>query len=206
MEKSNMTSSNTHDTNGNGIEPSMFVQRPSSDSCQDISHILTRIFRDEYAKDTIDQDTVRNLTTSRSKKSDYHSQYVEKLQQVTINKSLQAKKNHIGCWYDSFFHWWTPFILISELLISKDVISKLEVVGNMSLTGNTSWKPLHPRVSASGKLTQWYLYFSPHIFYVNYAVFSHSIDFIHCLYLLVSSHSGMFALLIIFISQRLWKA
>ena len=67
---------------GNGTEPSMFVQRPSSGTCQDISHILTRIFRDEYAKDAIDQNTVRNLTTSRSSKSGYHNQYVEKLEQV----------------------------------------------------------------------------------------------------------------------------
>ena len=83
MEETIEIAVNVRDNVDSGVEPSMFVQRPSSGKCQDISHILTRIFRDEYAKDTIDQDTVRNLTTSRSKKSGYHSQYVEKLQQVT---------------------------------------------------------------------------------------------------------------------------
>ena len=79
-----MTSTSFLEKNGSGSEPSMFVQRPSSGKCQDISHILTRIFRDEYAKDAIDQDTVRNLTTSKSKKSGYHSHYVEKLQKVLL--------------------------------------------------------------------------------------------------------------------------
>lgn len=77
-----MTSSSRPKMTGSGSEPSMFAQRPSAGKCQDISHILTRIFRDEYAKDAIDQDTVRNLTTSKSGRSGYHSQYVEKLQEV----------------------------------------------------------------------------------------------------------------------------
>lgn len=77
-----MTTISLNEKAGSGGEPSMFVQRPSSGKCQDISHILTRIFRDEYAKDAVDQETVRNLTTSKSHKSGYHSKYVEKLQQV----------------------------------------------------------------------------------------------------------------------------
>jgi len=82
MEEDKNSFGDVNNIHGNGTEPSMFVQRPSSGTCQDISHILTRIFRDEYAKDAIDQDTVRNLTTSRSSKSGYHNQYVEKLEQI----------------------------------------------------------------------------------------------------------------------------
>ncbi len=66
----------------NGHEPSMFLQRPSSGRCQDISHVLTRIFRDVYTNDAVQQDTVKNLTISKSGKSGYHDKYVESLQQV----------------------------------------------------------------------------------------------------------------------------
>ena len=77
-----MTSISQNDFLANGHEKSMFVQRPSSGRCQDISHLLTRIFREDFTKDAIDQDTVRNLTTSKSGKTGYHDQYVEKLHQV----------------------------------------------------------------------------------------------------------------------------
>eukprot|EP00794_Sanderia_malayensis_P003460 gene3460-3956_t len=66
----------------NDNEPSMFLQRPSSSRCQDISHVLTRIFRDVYTNDAVHQDTVKYLTTSRSGKSGYHDEYVENLKQI----------------------------------------------------------------------------------------------------------------------------
>ncbi|XP_065053136.1 deleted in lung and esophageal cancer protein 1-like isoform X2 [Rhopilema esculentum] len=77
-----MTSISQNDFLANGHEKSMFVQPPSSGRCQDVSHLLTRIFREDFTKDAIDQDTVRNLTTSKSGKIGYHDQYVEKLHQI----------------------------------------------------------------------------------------------------------------------------
>ena len=65
-------------------EPSMFVQRPSSSSCQDISHVLTKIFRDVFTKDAVDQEKVKNLVTSKSDKLGYHKRYVDNLEQVGI--------------------------------------------------------------------------------------------------------------------------
>ncbi len=77
-----MTANEQQSSEKNGHEPSMFLQRPSSGRCQDISHVLTRIFRDVYTNDSVDQVTVKNLTTSKSGKSGYHDKYVENLQKV----------------------------------------------------------------------------------------------------------------------------
>lgn len=77
-----------YETQGNGLEPSMYDQRPSSSRCQDISHVLNRIFRDDFTKDTVDQETVRNLTTSKSGKPGYHDRYVENLQQVCFDRII----------------------------------------------------------------------------------------------------------------------
>ena len=73
-----------HNQKETDIEPSMFVQRPSSGRSQDVSHTIVRIFRDLFTKDAVDQETVRNLTTSKSGKSGYHDRYVDKLDKVLI--------------------------------------------------------------------------------------------------------------------------
>ena len=62
-------------------EPPMFLQRPSLSRCQDVSHILAGAFRD-FIKDNVSEQTVKNLTTSRSKEQRYHEEYVERLEKV----------------------------------------------------------------------------------------------------------------------------
>ena len=63
-------------------EPSMLVQRPSSGHNQETSHILVSTFRDLFAQDSINEDTVRNLAASKSGGRGYHDRYVERLQYV----------------------------------------------------------------------------------------------------------------------------
>ena len=63
-------------------EPPMFLQRPSLGRSQDVSHILARVFRD-LARESVGEQTVKNLTISRSGEERYHEKYVERLAKVT---------------------------------------------------------------------------------------------------------------------------
>ncbi|KAL5006628.1 hypothetical protein ScPMuIL_015434 [Solemya velum] len=63
-------------------EPPMLLQRPSTAKSQDVRHILTRIFREDFMKDTISADTVKNLAVSKNGDDPYHKRYVEALQKV----------------------------------------------------------------------------------------------------------------------------
>ncbi|KAH9519059.1 Deleted in lung and esophageal cancer protein 1 [Bulinus truncatus] len=65
-----------------GQEPPMYIQRPSASQSQDVRHILARIFRDLYTRDTIRPDTVKNLQTSKYGDDAYHERYVENLQKI----------------------------------------------------------------------------------------------------------------------------
>ncbi|XP_053571638.1 LOW QUALITY PROTEIN: deleted in lung and esophageal cancer protein 1 [Bombina bombina] len=62
-------------------EPAMFRPRPSSERTQDISHLLTSLFKDLYTGEVIGKDTGSNLI--RSKGGDpYHQKFVEDLQRI----------------------------------------------------------------------------------------------------------------------------
>lgn len=63
-------------------EPPMLLQRPSSASVQDVSHILSTTFRHLFLKDAIAPEIVDNLTKSRGGDDEYHEQYVNELQKV----------------------------------------------------------------------------------------------------------------------------
>ena len=65
-------------------EPPMLLQRPSSASCQDVSHLLSSTFRHLYLKDAIAPDTVDNLMKSRGGDDEYHEKYVSELQKVCL--------------------------------------------------------------------------------------------------------------------------
>ncbi|XP_046844531.1 deleted in lung and esophageal cancer protein 1-like [Xenia sp. Carnegie-2017] len=69
-------------------EPPMFLQRPSLSRCQDVSHILAGAFRD-FLKDNVSEQTVKNLTTSRSKEQRYHEEYVERLDKIQSERQRQ---------------------------------------------------------------------------------------------------------------------
>ena len=62
-------------------EPPMFLQRPSQGRSQDVSHILARVFRD-LTRESVGEQTVKNLTISRSGEERYHEKYVERLAKV----------------------------------------------------------------------------------------------------------------------------
>lgn len=64
-------------------EPPMLLQRPSTAKSQDVRHILTHIFREDFMKDTISADTVKNLAVSKNGDDLYHKRYVEALQKVS---------------------------------------------------------------------------------------------------------------------------
>ena len=72
--------------NMKGEELPMFLQRPSSGRSQDVSHVLAKTFRELFMRDTVGQDTVRNLSVSRGGDNAYHERYVESLQKVSESK------------------------------------------------------------------------------------------------------------------------
>ncbi|TFK04449.1 gamma-tubulin complex component 2 [Platysternon megacephalum] len=63
-------------------EPSMYRHRPASERTQDISHLLTSIFKSTYTADVIGMDTGTNLIKSRGGDNLYHEKFVEELQKI----------------------------------------------------------------------------------------------------------------------------
>ncbi|KAM4719080.1 deleted in lung and esophageal cancer protein 1 [Anableps anableps] len=83
------------------LEPSMDSHRPASGTSQDISHVLTSIFKELYTKDKIGKDTLlSNLTKTNAGRSSYHDKYVKELQQARYEYEQRIKEadlveNHI---------------------------------------------------------------------------------------------------------------
>ncbi|KAJ8025227.1 Deleted in lung and esophageal cancer protein 1 [Holothuria leucospilota] len=67
-------------------EPPMFLQRPTSGSSQDVTHILASTFRDLFTRDFVEQESVRNLNKSRTGEDSYHEKYVEELRKVQVER------------------------------------------------------------------------------------------------------------------------
>ncbi|XP_043365668.1 deleted in lung and esophageal cancer protein 1 isoform X2 [Dermochelys coriacea] len=65
-----------------GPEPSMYRHRPASERTQDISHLLTSVFKSTYTADVIGMDTGTNLIKSRGGDNLYHEKFVEELQKI----------------------------------------------------------------------------------------------------------------------------
>ncbi|XP_043397559.1 deleted in lung and esophageal cancer protein 1 isoform X2 [Chelonia mydas] len=63
-------------------EPSMDRHRPASERTQDISHLLTSVFKSMYTADVIGMDTGTNLIKSRGGDNLYHEKFVEELQKI----------------------------------------------------------------------------------------------------------------------------
>ncbi|XP_048693431.2 deleted in lung and esophageal cancer protein 1 isoform X1 [Caretta caretta] len=63
-------------------EPSMGRHRPASERTQDISHLLTSVFKSTYTADVIGMDTGTNLIKSRGGDNLYHEKFVEELQKI----------------------------------------------------------------------------------------------------------------------------
>lgn len=77
----------------------MFLQRPSLSRSQDVSHILASVFRD-LTRGSVGEQTVKNLTVSRSGEEGYHEKYVERLANVSIWSIRVIKFDIVGefCW------------------------------------------------------------------------------------------------------------
>ncbi|XP_063777866.1 deleted in lung and esophageal cancer protein 1 isoform X2 [Pseudophryne corroboree] len=63
-------------------DPAMYRPRPSSEKTQDISHLLTSLFKNVYTGEVIGKDTGANLIRSKGGDNPYHNKFVEDLQQV----------------------------------------------------------------------------------------------------------------------------
>ncbi|RDD40948.1 Deleted in lung and esophageal cancer protein 1 [Trichoplax sp. H2] len=81
-------------------EPTMLLQRPSSARRQNVAHILTSMFGEYFVRDTIPQDVVKYLTTSRSGDDPYHDYYVEELSKIQDERekrlaAASSVENHL---------------------------------------------------------------------------------------------------------------
>ncbi|XP_073079419.1 deleted in lung and esophageal cancer protein 1 isoform X5 [Manis javanica] len=63
-------------------EPHLLRLRPTSLRSQDISHLLTGVFRNLYSADVIGEDVSSNLIKARGSKNARHEQFVDELQQI----------------------------------------------------------------------------------------------------------------------------
>uniref|UniRef100_A0A8C5QKX5 DLEC1 cilia and flagella associated protein n=1 Tax=Leptobrachium leishanense TaxID=445787 RepID=A0A8C5QKX5_9ANUR len=63
-------------------DPASYWPKPSSERTQDISHLLTSLFKDLYTGEVIGKDTGANLIRSKGGDNPYHQKFVEELQQV----------------------------------------------------------------------------------------------------------------------------
>ncbi|KAM9308186.1 deleted in lung and esophageal cancer protein 1 [Gastrophryne carolinensis] len=63
-------------------DPSMYRPRPSSEKTQDISHLLTSLFKNVYTGEIIGKDKGANLIRSKGGDNPHHRKFVEELQQI----------------------------------------------------------------------------------------------------------------------------
>ncbi|CAH2281942.1 Hypothetical predicted protein [Pelobates cultripes] len=63
-------------------DPATYWPKPSSERTQDISHLLTSLFKDLYTGEVIGKDTGANLIRSGGGDNPYHKKFVEDLQQI----------------------------------------------------------------------------------------------------------------------------
>ncbi|XP_044150166.1 deleted in lung and esophageal cancer protein 1 isoform X2 [Bufo gargarizans] len=63
-------------------DPAMYWPKPSSKKNQDVSHLLTSLFKNIYTGEVIGKDTGANLIRSKGGDNPYHQKFVEELQQI----------------------------------------------------------------------------------------------------------------------------
>ncbi|KAG9476528.1 hypothetical protein GDO78_003199 [Eleutherodactylus coqui] len=63
-------------------DPAMYRPKPSSEQTQDISHLLTSLFKNVYTGEVIGKDTGAKLIRSKGGDNPYHQRFVEELQQI----------------------------------------------------------------------------------------------------------------------------
>ncbi|XP_029139257.1 deleted in lung and esophageal cancer protein 1 [Protobothrops mucrosquamatus] len=69
-------------------EPSMYRHRPASELTQDISHVLTKVFKSLYTSEVIAADMVDNMIKSHGGNNPHHKHFVEEL------RKLREEYNH----------------------------------------------------------------------------------------------------------------
>ncbi|KAL7976457.1 hypothetical protein Chor_008406 [Crotalus horridus] len=81
-------------------EPSMYRHRPASELTQDISHVLTKVFKSLYTSEVIAADMVDNMIKSHGGNNPHHKYFVEELRKSTFRwcvDSALLKKHHLIC-------------------------------------------------------------------------------------------------------------
>lgn len=78
-------------------EPQLLRLRPTSLRTQDISHLLTGVFRKLYTAEVIGDDLSTNFIKARGSEDTRHEEFVDELQQVTRPRALPTGV-HPGCW------------------------------------------------------------------------------------------------------------
>lgn len=77
-------------------EPAMFRPRPSSERTQDISHLLTSIFKNLYTGEVIGKDKGDHYFKSRGGDNAYHEKFVDELQKIrTEHDRLMAEADMV---------------------------------------------------------------------------------------------------------------
>ncbi|XP_030053791.1 deleted in lung and esophageal cancer protein 1 [Microcaecilia unicolor] len=72
--------------------PSMFRPKPLSERSQDISHLLTSMFKNVYTGDVIGKDKGTSLLTSRGGDNLYHEKFLEELSKVHTAHSQRMRE------------------------------------------------------------------------------------------------------------------
>ncbi|KAJ6659300.1 hypothetical protein lerEdw1_019171 [Lerista edwardsae] len=73
-------------------EPSMYRHRPASELTQDISHLLSSVFKNMYTSEVIGKDTAENMIKSRGGDNTQHEKFVEDLQKVRSEYDNRLKE------------------------------------------------------------------------------------------------------------------
>ncbi|XP_077347356.1 deleted in lung and esophageal cancer protein 1 [Lithobates pipiens] len=76
-------------------DPAMYRPRPSSEKSQDISHLLTSLFKNVYTGEIIGKDTGANLIRSKGGDNPHHKKFVEELQQVRAEYDRRMEECNI---------------------------------------------------------------------------------------------------------------
>ncbi|KAM6452904.1 deleted in lung and esophageal cancer protein 1 [Liasis olivaceus] len=74
------------------LEPYMYRHRPASELTQDISHVLTSVFKNLYTSEVIAANMVDNMIKSRGGKNPHHEYFVEELRKVRAEYSHRLRE------------------------------------------------------------------------------------------------------------------
>ncbi|PAA82347.1 hypothetical protein BOX15_Mlig031628g2 [Macrostomum lignano] len=93
MEENGKTAGDTTTTPAPTLEPSNHLHRPTSAKTQDVGHILSKQFGEQFIREAIDPQVVQNLRVSQRGSSDpYHEEFLGKLLSVVDSRQRRLDK------------------------------------------------------------------------------------------------------------------